>query len=69
MFDNNKMKNFILDKGIKQKKISEITGIPESVISLILSGKRKCSIEEYVSLCFALNVPIGEFIQNNQKAS
>ena len=69
MFDNYKMKKFILDKGIKQKKISEISSIPEPVISLILSGKRKCNIEEYVSLCFALNVPIGEFIQNEQQAS
>lgn len=64
MFDNAKMKEFILNQGLKQKKVAEISGMPESTVSLILAGKRKCSVEEYVSLCTAICVPIGEFLYN-----
>lgn len=51
IFDFLEMKRFIDKRGIKQKAISENTGIPEVSLSLILKGKRKCEAGEYVGIC------------------
>lgn len=62
MFDRNAVKKMIEDNGIKQKAVAERADITERQFSLILSGKRKCDIEEYVRICMALNVPVTTFI-------
>lgn len=49
--------------GIKQKVISEKTGIPETALCSILQGKRKCEAGEYGSICAALNVPLKTFLK------
>lgn len=51
MFEFRKMKNFFEEHGIKQKYIARKTGITERTLSLIMNGKRKCTLEEYVKLC------------------
>lgn len=62
MFDNNAVGELIKEKGYKQKAIAEKAKITESQLSLIISGKRKCDVEEYVRICTALNVPIKTFL-------
>ncbi len=62
MFDRKAMKKMITEKGYKQKIIAERAQISERQLSLILSGKRKCDVEEYVRICTALEVPIQTFI-------
>ncbi len=67
MFDRSAVKKMIENNGIKQKAIAEKAKITERQFSLILSGKRKCDIDEYVRICMALNVPITTFIIENVK--
>lgn len=62
MFDRNAVKRMIEEKGCKQKAIAEKARITERQLSLILSGKRRCDVEEYVRICVALGVPLATFI-------
>lgn len=57
------LKSYIDTTGIKQKSISEKSGVPESALCLILQGKRKCETGEYASICSVLNVPLGKFVK------
>lgn len=57
------LKRFIEQKGIKQKAISEKSGIPEVQMSLILQGKRKCEAGEYASICNTLDIPMHTFVK------
>ena len=57
-----KLKRYIEQSGIKQKFISEKTGIPEPRLSLILNGKRKCEVGEYASICNILGVEFQYFV-------
>ena len=54
----NNIKQVIKEKGIKQTYICEKLGINESVLSLIINGKRKPSQDRIKSLAKALNTPI-----------
>ena len=54
----NNIKQVIKDKGIKQTYICDKLGINESVLSLIINGKRKPSQDRIKSLAKALNTPI-----------
>lgn len=65
MFDNEAIGKIIKEKGYKQKAIAEKAKITERQLSLIISGKRKCDVEEYVRICTALNVPIKTFLIEN----
>lgn len=62
-FDRNALKKMIKERGYKQKVIAEKAGIKESKMSLILSEKRKCDVEDYVRICIALGVPMTTFIR------
>ena len=57
-----KIAQYIADQGIKQKFISDKTGIPENVLSMILNGKRKMDADEFVEIVIALNVDANTFI-------
>lgn len=57
-----KIAKYIIDNGIKQKFISEKTGIPNNTLSTILNGKRKMSADEFVEIVIALNVDANFFI-------
>lgn len=66
MFDRIKLQNFIKQKNLRRNSVAIKAGIDTTSFYLILSGKRKCSIEEYLNICNALSVPINSFIvQNN----
>lgn len=57
------LKNYIEEKGIKQKIIAEKSGIPEVQLCLILQGKRKCEVGEYASICDVLGVRVNKFLK------
>lgn len=63
VLDSEAMKSFIESSRIKQKAISEKSGIPESTLSLILRGKRRCEIGEYATICRVLGVNTDEFLR------
>lgn len=63
ILDIMELKNYIEHTGIKQKHISIKAKIPESQLSLILNGKRKCEVGEYASICNAIGAEIGKFIK------
>lgn len=56
---------YISKNGIKQKFISDKTGIPENVLSMILNGKRKMDADEFVEIVIALNVDANKFINGD----
>ncbi len=66
MFDRGKLRKFIEEKGYKQKVIAQKANITEHQFSLILQGKRKCDIDEYVRICVTLEVPFTEFIDEEK---
>lgn len=59
-----KVSKYINDNGIKQKFVSEKTGIPENVLSMILNGKRGMTADEFVEIVIALNTDANKFINN-----
>jgi len=63
VLDSEKMKKFIESSGLKQKAISEKSGISESALSLILQGKRRCEIGEYATICGVLGVNTDYFLK------
>ena len=63
-----KMSEYINSNGIKQKYLSEKTGIAENVVSMILNGKRKMDADEFVEMVIALNLDANYFI-NKPKTS
>lgn len=67
VFDSEEMKRCVEESGLKQKSISEKTGISETALSLILQGKRKCEIGEYATICWALGVNTDRFLYMAEK--
>ena len=53
---------YLIENEISQKWLSEKTGISRGKLSLILRGKRKLEIEEFVSILAALGEKADAFI-------
>ncbi len=53
---------YLYKNGIKQRYLSEKTGISENILSAILNGKRKMSAEEFIKIIFTLNVDANYFV-------
>lgn len=56
-----KVKQYLDENGIKYSFLSEKIGIPMNVLSPLLNGKRKMSVEEYFLICNALELPVDTF--------
>lgn len=56
-----KVKEYLDKNGIKYSFLSERIGIPMNVLSPLLNGKRKMSVEEYFTICEALELPVNTF--------
>lgn len=56
-----KIKKYINSRGITQSYIAKKAGISVSVFSAMLNNKRKITIEEYVTICKALDVNASYF--------
>lgn len=59
-----KISLYISENGIKQKFISDKTGIAENTLSMILNGKRKMDADEFVEIILALGVDANFFINS-----
>ena len=57
-----KIKNYLDSKGISQTFVSKKIGISTSKLNLILHGKRKLTLSEYETLCWALGVGVDTFL-------
>lgn len=56
-----RVKRYLDENGIKYSFLSEKIGMPMNVLSPLLSGKRKMSVEEYFMICEALKVSVDTF--------
>lgn len=57
-----RIKNYLVENGIKQTFLSEKTAIPNPILVAMLSGKRKIEVMEYVRICQALKVDMKTFL-------
>ncbi|WP_305150981.1 helix-turn-helix transcriptional regulator [uncultured Dubosiella sp.] len=62
MFDRAELKKYLEDNGIKQKYVAKRAGMTEEKLSKILSGKRKCDVNEFLAICSALNKKPDDFV-------
>lgn len=58
-----KIKNYLEEKGISQAFVSSKSGIPPAKLNLALNSKRKLSLAEYESICWALGVGVDTFME------
>ena len=61
MVSGRNIKNYLDRHGIRQKFLSEKTEIPENALSAMLNGNRRIEVNEYISICKALRVPLDTF--------
>ncbi len=57
------IRDYIEKEGIKFNVVAERAGLTHNTFSNMMNGKRKITVEEYVSICSALKVAPGTFIQ------
>ena len=48
---------------ITQVYVSKKSGITTSKLNLTLNEKRRLKFEEYEAICFALDLPVGTFLE------
>lgn len=57
---------YMIENGIKQKKIAEKSGISKCALSAILTKKRKLTADEYEKICNALGKEPNFFMKTCQ---
>ena len=62
-----RIKEYLVDNGIKQSFLAEKTGLSPMVISDICNKDRKIDVVEYEAICSALNVPLDKFLKEERK--
>ncbi|MBP0986452.1 MAG: helix-turn-helix transcriptional regulator [Oscillospiraceae bacterium] len=58
------IKDYVTEKKLSQKQIAENMNITEPRLSLMLNGKRKITVDDYLSICKAIAVPPTKFLNN-----
>lgn len=58
------LKDYVNDTKLSQKQIAENMQITESRLSMMLNGKRKITVDDYLSICRAIAVPPTKFLNN-----
>ena len=61
MVSGRNIKIYLDRHGIRQKFLSEKTGIPGNTLSAMLNGNRRIEVNEYINICKALDVPLNTF--------
>lgn len=61
-----KIKQYIVERGIKQTFLAEAVGVPDSAMSDMLSGQRKIDAVEYYKICKALRVELEYFFKEEE---
>ena len=59
-----RIKDYVNEKQLSQKLIAENMNTSEARISLMLNGKRKMTVDDYISLCKAIAVSPAKFLNN-----
>jgi len=57
------IKKYLDENGIKYSFIANEAGIPINIFSAMLNNKRKITVEEYFTICFALKVDVNFFAE------
>jgi len=58
------IRDYVSEKKLSQKQIAENMDITEPRLSLMLNGKRKMTVDDYINLCKAIAVPPTKFLNN-----
>ena len=61
MLMHEKLKGYITTQGLSQKIIAKNAGWTESKLSLMLSGRRRMTVDDYEVLCKAIAVSPARF--------
>lgn len=64
-----RIKEYLVQNGIKQTFLAEKTGLSDSIISDICIKNRKIDCVEYWKICKALNVPFETFLEEREEES
>lgn len=64
-----KINQYLESKGIKQSFVAEKSKIDPKILSRILRGERACRADEYISICWAIDVPLDTFAEKKEEAS
>lgn len=59
-----KIRRYMNDQGISRKQVAINMNMSESKLSLILSGRRKLTADEYLDMCTAMAVPPQKFFND-----
>lgn len=59
-----KIKEYLIENGIKQTFLAQKAGLTDSIISDICIHDRKVDCIEYYRICKALNVPLDFFLKD-----
>jgi len=57
------IKQYLDEHGIKHAFVANEIGVAKNVFSSMLSGKRKITAEEYISICTAVKVSSNHFAE------
>lgn len=57
-----RVRRYVDEQGISRKQLAISMHISESKLSLLLSGQRRLTVDEYVQMCTALALPPGKFL-------
>jgi transcriptional regulator with XRE-family HTH domain len=58
---NSEIAKYLSDNNITQTSLSIKAKLPQVSLNQALNGKRKMTVEEYVAICRALEVPLETF--------
>ncbi len=64
MLDIEKLKNYIESHGIRKSFVAEKAKINKSSFSQILNGKRKCTADQYIAICRAIEKRPEDFVKD-----
>lgn len=59
-----RMNAYVTMNGLSRKAIAANMNISESRLSLMLNGKRRLTVEDYINFCAAVAVPPLKFISD-----
>lgn len=57
-----KMRDYVVRNDLSQRVIALNMGITESQVSLLLNGKRRLTVEDYLNFCRAISVSPTKFL-------
>jgi len=58
-----RVKFYLVKNGLKQKVVAEKCGFNPNIFGMMISGKRKMTVDELEIICAVLNVAPSEFIK------